>query len=75
MCVFLFESLCVSLSVSLFAFGSFFLAEFLGLSGVMSIFFTGVAMSHYTVHCLSDGVRLSATHVAETIARDSIEGM
>ena len=41
-------------------FGSFFLAEFVGLSGIMAIFFTGVAMSHYTVHNLSESVRISA---------------
>lgn len=44
-----------------FAYGSYCIAEIMGLSGIMSLFFCGILMAHYARHNISEHAR-TATH-------------
>ncbi|KAL5737517.1 hypothetical protein ACOSP7_030278 [Xanthoceras sorbifolium] len=47
----------------LMAYLSYTLAEVLKLSGILTVFFCGIFMSHYAWHNLSDNSRISTRHV------------
>lgn len=47
----------------LFAYGSYALAEVLGLSGIMSLFFCGIAMAHYNTVNLSKASQVTAEYI------------
>lgn len=51
------------------AFGSFALGELLNLSGVTSLFCTGLTLSHYNFYNLSDESKISSLYVFETMAK------
>jgi len=57
----------VSLTV-LFAYVSYLLAEIAKMSGVMSLFLTGVIMKHYNWYSLSKDAQTSTYHLFKTIA-------
>lgn len=50
------------------AFGCFALSELLFMSGVMSIFFCAVTLSHYNFHNLSTPSKITSVHISETLA-------
>lgn len=46
--------------IILFGYSSYLLAEILGLSGIMTLFFCGVVMSHYSYHNVSKDSQLGS---------------
>lgn len=52
----------ISLMV-LMAYLSYKLAELLSLSGILTVFFTGIFMSHYVWHNVTDSSRITTKHV------------
>ena len=52
----------------IFAFGPYFLAEGLHLSGIMAILFCGIVMSHYTHHNLSPVTQVTVQQALRTVA-------
>ena len=50
------------------AYVAYALAEWLSLSGVLSLFFCGVALGHYNWYNLSDAAKLVTAHVTKSIA-------
>eukprot|EP00455_Lapot_gusevi_P013191 TRINITY_DN1637_c0_g1_i5.p1 TRINITY_DN1637_c0_g1~~TRINITY_DN1637_c0_g1_i5.p1 ORF type:complete len:620 (+),score=219.59 TRINITY_DN1637_c0_g1_i5:85-1944(+) len=49
--------------ILLFAFGSYFLAEVIHLSGIMALFFCGIGLAHYNFYNISESSKI-ATHDA-----------
>lgn len=52
----------------LMAYLSYMIAELMDLSGILTVFFCGVVMSHYTWHNLSRHSRTTATHAFATLS-------
>ena len=53
---------------TLFAYGSYLLAEVLDMSGIMSVFFCGIAMAHYNWYNLSASARLVTSQAFQSIS-------
>lgn len=53
---------------TLFAYGSYLLAEVLDMSGIMSVFFCGIAMAHYNWYNLSASARLVTAQAFQSIS-------
>ena len=52
----------------LFAFGPYFLAEGLKLSGIMAVLFCGIVMSHYTHLNLSPVTQVTVQQILRSVA-------
>ncbi|KAK9919741.1 hypothetical protein M0R45_028321 [Rubus argutus] len=52
----------------LMAYLSYMLAELLSLSGILTIFFCGIVMSHYTWHNVTESSRITTKHAFATIS-------
>jgi sodium/hydrogen exchanger 8 len=52
----------------LFAYGSYAFAESVGLSGIMSLFFNGIILSHYNSHNLSPTSQVTAHNIIKSFA-------
>ena len=52
----------------LFAFGPYFLAEGLQLSGIMSVLFCGIVMSHYTHYNLTPVTQVTVQQTMRTVS-------
>jgi len=52
----------------LFAYGSYALAEAIGLSGIMAIFFAGIVLAHYNSYNLSPTSNVTAEEIFEAFA-------
>ncbi|KAK9292623.1 hypothetical protein L1049_020598 [Liquidambar formosana] len=52
----------------LMAYLSYMLAELLNLSGILTIFFCGIVMSHYTWHNVTESSRVTTKHSFATIS-------
>ncbi len=52
----------------LFAFGPYFLAEGLKLSGIMAVLFCGIVMSHYTHLNLSPITQVTVQQILRSVA-------
>jgi len=52
----------------LFCYFCYALAESLGLSGIMALFFNGIILSHYNSHNLSEGSRHATEQIFATLA-------
>ncbi|CAA7400049.1 unnamed protein product [Spirodela intermedia] len=52
----------------LMAYLSYMLAQLCSLSGILSIFFCGVVMSHYTWHNVTERSRITTRHASATIS-------
>ncbi len=52
----------------LFAFGPYFLAEGLKLSGIMAVLFCGIVMSHYTHFNLSPVTQVTVQQILRSVA-------
>uniref|UniRef100_A0A2N9JBS0 Cation/H+ exchanger transmembrane domain-containing protein n=1 Tax=Fagus sylvatica TaxID=28930 RepID=A0A2N9JBS0_FAGSY len=52
----------------LMAYLSYMLAELLNLSGILTIFFCGIVMSHYTWHNVTESSRVTTKHAFATIS-------
>lgn len=52
----------------LMAYLSYMLAELLDLSGILTIFFCGIVMSHYTWHNVTESSRITTKHAFATIS-------
>ncbi|KAL7235064.1 hypothetical protein ACSBR1_018531 [Camellia fascicularis] len=52
----------------LLAYLSYMIAELLSLSGILTIFFCGIVMSHYTWHNVTESSRLTTKHGFATIS-------
>ncbi|KAG2695465.1 hypothetical protein I3843_07G013700 [Carya illinoinensis] len=52
----------------LMAYLSYMLAELLNLSGILTIFFCGIVMSHYTWHNVTESSRITTKHAFATIS-------
>ncbi|KAL9259778.1 Sodium/hydrogen exchanger 1-like protein [Drosera capensis] len=52
----------------LLAYMSYLVAELLSLSGILTVFFCGIVMSHYTWHNISESSRLTTKHSFATIS-------
>lgn len=52
----------------LFAYASYCLAEIMGLSGIMALFFCGICISHYNFYNMSRISQASMKHVVHSIA-------
>ncbi|XVF42012.1 hypothetical protein PTKIN_Ptkin01aG0326000 [Pterospermum kingtungense] len=50
------------------AYLSYMLAELLSLSGILTIFFCGIVMSHYTWHNVTESSRITTRHAFATIS-------
>lgn len=51
----------------LFAYGSYAFSESLSLSGIMSLFFCGMVMSHYNNYNLSSSSKITATYMFKSL--------
>ncbi|PON64420.1 Na+/H+ exchanger [Parasponia andersonii] len=47
---------------------SYMLAELLNLSGILTVFFCGIVMSHYTWHNITESSRITTMHAFATIS-------
>lgn len=54
--------------VALMAYFSYMMAELFNLSGILSVFFCGIAMSHYTWHNVSESSRATTKHGFATLS-------
>ncbi|ONK57913.1 uncharacterized protein A4U43_C09F5560 [Asparagus officinalis] len=54
--------------MSLLAYLSYMLAELLKLSGILTVFFCGIVMSHYTWHNITESSRVTTKHVFATFS-------
>jgi len=54
--------------IFLFAYGSYAFSEALELSGIMSLFFAGVCLSHYNVYNLSATSKITANYIFKSMA-------
>ncbi|XP_047337593.1 sodium/hydrogen exchanger 1-like [Impatiens glandulifera] len=52
----------------LLAYLSYMIAELLSLSGILTIFFCGIVMSHYTWHNVTESSRITTKHAFATIS-------
>ncbi|GMN25102.1 hypothetical protein TIFTF001_000797 [Ficus carica] len=52
----------------LMAYLSYMVAELLSLSGILTIFFCGIVMSHYTWHNVTESSRITTKHAFATIS-------
>ncbi|KDP23553.1 hypothetical protein JCGZ_23386 [Jatropha curcas] len=52
----------------LMAYLSYLLAEFLNLSGILTVFFCGIVMSHYTWHNVTESSRITTKHAFATMS-------
>ncbi|KAL2473088.1 Sodium/hydrogen exchanger 4 [Forsythia ovata] len=52
----------------LMAYLSYMLAELLGLSGILTVFFSGIFMSHYAWHNVTESSRITTRHVFATMS-------
>ena len=52
----------------LFAFGPYFLAEGLQLSGIMAVLFCGIVMSHYTHYNLTPVTQVTVQQTMRTVS-------
>ncbi|KAL9248083.1 hypothetical protein vseg_021445 [Gypsophila vaccaria] len=52
----------------LMAYLSYMIAELMNLSGILTVFFCGVVMSHYTWHNVSKGSRITSKHAFATMS-------
>ncbi|XP_015584654.1 sodium/hydrogen exchanger 2 isoform X1 [Ricinus communis] len=52
----------------LMAYSSYMLAELLNLSGILTVFFCGIVMSHYTWHNVTESSRITTKHAFATIS-------
>ncbi|XP_028789125.1 sodium/hydrogen exchanger 2-like isoform X2 [Neltuma alba] len=52
----------------LMAYLSYMLAELVNLSGILTVFFCGIAMSHYTWHNVSDCSKVTSRHAFATFS-------
>ncbi|XP_022743036.1 sodium/hydrogen exchanger 1-like [Durio zibethinus] len=50
------------------AYLSYMLAELLSLSGILTVFFCGIVMSHYTWHNVTESSRITTKHAFATIS-------
>jgi len=55
----------------LFAYGSYALGELIDLSGIMSLFFTGIVLSHYNFHNLSSITQESSTYTFKAFSHST----
>ncbi|PIA26804.1 hypothetical protein AQUCO_08800013v1 [Aquilegia coerulea] len=54
--------------MSLMAYLSYLLAELLHLSGILTVFFCGIVMSHYAWHNVSEDSRITSRHIFATMS-------
>eukprot|EP00898_Chlorokybus_atmophyticus_P003337 jgi/Chlat1/4003/Chrsp26S04077 len=54
--------------MGLLAYLSYLIAELLDLSGIMTVFFTGIIMSHYTWHSMAEGAKITTKFAFRTLA-------
>ncbi|XP_057515088.1 sodium/hydrogen exchanger 2-like [Amaranthus tricolor] len=52
----------------LMAYLSYMIAELMSLSGILTVFFCGIVMSHYTWHNVSESSRITSKHAFATIS-------
>ncbi|KAI3440410.1 Na_H_Exchanger domain-containing protein [Psidium guajava] len=52
----------------LMAYLSYMLAELMDLSGILTVFFCGIVMSHYTWHNITESSRITTKHAFATIS-------
>ncbi|BFG37019.1 hypothetical protein CerSpe_232930 [Prunus speciosa] len=52
----------------LMAYLSYMLAELMGLSGILTVFFSGIVMSHYTWHNVTENSRITTKHAFATMS-------
>lgn len=52
----------------LMAYVSYMIAELMNLSGILTVFFTGIVMSHYTWHNVSESSRITTKHAFATMS-------
>ncbi|KAL9272212.1 Sodium/hydrogen exchanger 1-like protein [Drosera capensis] len=52
----------------LMAYMSYLIAELISLSGILTVFFCGVVMSHYTWHNISESSRITTKHAFATMS-------
>ncbi|GAB4855505.1 monovalent cation:H+ antiporter, CPA1 (nhx1) [Ancistrocladus abbreviatus] len=52
----------------LMAYLSYMIAELINLSGILTVFFCGIVMSHYTWHNISESSRITTKHAFATIS-------
>ncbi|KAG0495688.1 hypothetical protein HPP92_000379 [Vanilla planifolia] len=52
----------------LMAYFSYMLAELLNLSGILTVFFCGIVMSHYTWHNVTESSRVTTKHAFATLS-------
>ncbi|XP_042408862.1 sodium/hydrogen exchanger 2-like isoform X1 [Zingiber officinale] len=52
----------------LMAYLTYMLAELLDLSGILTVFFCGIVMSHYTWHNVTEGSRITTKHAFATLS-------
>uniref|UniRef100_J3MDM0 Cation/H+ exchanger transmembrane domain-containing protein n=2 Tax=Oryza brachyantha TaxID=4533 RepID=J3MDM0_ORYBR len=54
--------------MALMAYLSYMLAEFVDLSGIMTVFFCGIVMSHYAWHNVTESSRIATRHIFATLS-------
>ncbi|XP_047044208.1 sodium/hydrogen exchanger 4-like [Lolium rigidum] len=54
--------------MALMAYLSYMLAEFLNLSGILTVFFCGIVMSHYAWHNVTESSRITTRHIFATLS-------
>ncbi|XWS58240.1 hypothetical protein CRYUN_Cryun08bG0017300 [Craigia yunnanensis] len=54
--------------VMIMAYLSYMLAELLSLSGILTVFFCGIVMSHYTWHNVTESSRITTKHAFATMS-------
>lgn len=54
--------------MSLLAYLSYMLADLLNLSGILTVFFCGIVMSHYTWHNVTESSRVTTKHAFATMS-------
>lgn len=54
--------------MALMAYLSYMLAELLNLSGILTVFFCGIVMSHYAWHNVSESSRITTRHIFATLS-------
>ena len=52
----------------LFAYSGYAVAEAITMSGIMSLFFTGIVLSHYNWYNLSDASKVATAHIFKGFA-------
>ncbi|CAK7340788.1 unnamed protein product [Dovyalis caffra] len=52
----------------LMAYFSYMIAQFLNLSGILTVFFCGIVMSHYTWHNVTESSRITTKHAFATMS-------